>query len=211
MKHTEKTHTPSTRTGSDETVDSRLSIPSGIASLQWWPALVGVGFAVFVAFDLFTGEEHGGELASIVAASGLVYLAAAALEKPSASWAVFFGSVVVITAGKMGLVGIDATWLLLGIAAAFLGYGLIRGAHHSTAGLPLQTIAMIAFGAIAAIALYLNTAAGAYLVAAGLFAHAAWDIHHHRVNKVVSRSMAEFCCVLDIALAVAIVIATAST
>jgi hypothetical protein len=83
------------------------SLPAMVA------ALVGVGFAAFVAFDLFSGEERGGELAPIVAASGLVYLAAAALERPSASWLVFFVSVVVITAGKMGFIGVDATWVLL--------------------------------------------------------------------------------------------------
>ena len=46
------------------------------------------------------------------------------------------------------------------------------------------------------------------LVAAGLLGHAAWDAYHHRVNRVVVRSMAEFCLVLDTALAVAIVIVT---
>jgi hypothetical protein len=46
---------------------------------------------------------------------------------------------------------------------------------------------------------------GAYLVAAGLLGHAAWDADHYRANRVVVRSMAEFCLVLDTALAVAIV------
>jgi hypothetical protein len=44
-------------------------------------------------------------------------------------------------------------------------------------------------------------------VAAGLLGHAAWDVHHHRINRVV-RSLAEFCLVLDTALAAAIVIVT---
>jgi len=34
------------------------------------------------------------------------------------------------------------------------------------------------------------------------------DVHHHRTNRVVVRSLAEFCLVLDTALAVAIVIVT---
>ncbi|GLQ53686.1 hypothetical protein GCM10010862_09450 [Devosia nitrariae] len=170
--------------------------------------MVAIAFAAFVALDLFRGEEHGGELASIVAASGLVYLAAAALERPRFAWPVFIGSVVVITAAKLGLVGMDATWILLGLAALFLGYGLLRGAARSADGLPLQTIAMVGFGAVAVVALYLNEVAGAYLVAAGLFAHAAWDVYHHRANKVVARSLAEFCCVLDVLLAAAIVVTT---
>jgi hypothetical protein len=68
---------------------------------------------------------------------------------------------------------------------------------------------MVAVGVIAAIAVIVGGNVGAYLVAAGLLAHAAWDAYHHRVNKVVARSMAEFCGVLDALLAVAIVIGVA--
>ena len=179
-----------------------------LGSLQWWPTLAGIGFAVFVAMDLFNGREGGNDLAAIVVASGLVYLAAAALQKPSSAWLTFFVSVAVITVAKLGLIGVDATWLLLGLAVLFVGYGLVRGATRPAGGLPLQTVAMIAFGAVAAIALFVDPTVGAYLVAAGLLAHAAWDAYHHWTDKVVSRSMAEFCFVLDIALAVAIVAAT---
>ena len=161
-------------------------------SLQWWPTLAAVGFATFVALDLFRGNERGSELASIVAASGLVYLAAAALQKPSTAWPAFFVSVVVITAAKVGWIGSDATWFLIGLAALLAGYGLLRGATRPTGGLPLQAAAMVGFGAIAAIALIMNGQVGAYLVAAGLLGHAAWDAYHHWANKVVSRSLAEF-------------------
>jgi len=179
------------------------------SSLQWWPTLVGAGFAAFVALDMFRGSERGYELAPVVAASGLVYLGAAALQKPSTAWPVFFISVVVITAAKFGLTDFDATWVLLALAGLFVAYGLLRGATRPTGGLPLQTIAMIVYGAAAAIALLVDEVVGAYLVAAGLFAHAAWDAYHHRTNRVVVRSMAEFCFVLDVLLAVAIVIVTA--
>lgn len=176
------------------------------SSLQWWPTLAGIGFAAFVALDMFRGSEHGSDLGSIVAAAGLVYLAAAALQKPSTAWPVFFMSVVVITAAKVGLIDFDATWVLLGLAGLFAGYGLLRGATRPTGGLPLQTIAMIAFGTVAAIALIVSGDLGAYLVAAGLLGHAAWDAYHHWANKVVVRSLAEFCFVLDTLLAAAILI-----
>jgi hypothetical protein len=181
----------------------------GWRSLQWWPSLAGIAFGVFVALGLFRGGEHGGELASIVAASGLVYLAAAALRKPSTAWPVFFVSVIIITASRRGWIGVDATWVLLGLAGLFVGYGLVRRATQPPGGLPLQTIAMAIFGAVAAVALNVSEATGAYLVAAGLFAHAAWDAYHHWNNKVVARSMAEFCFVLDTLLAITIVFATA--
>jgi hypothetical protein len=182
---------------------------TGWRSLQWWPTLAGIAFAAFVSIDMFTGEESGRKIGPVVAASGLVYLAAAALQNRLTAWIVFFVSVLVITAAKLGWAQFDATWALLGLAGLFLIYGLVRGAMRPSYGLPLQTIAMIGFGAIAAIALYIDEVAGAYLVAAGLFGHAAWDVYHHRANRVVGRSMAEFCFVLDIALALAIVVTTA--
>lgn len=178
---------------------------------QWWPTVAGVAFAAFVAFDVMVGRESGRALAPIVAASGLVYLAAAALRMPSAAWPAFLVTVLVITAGRIGLINVDPTWLLIGLAGLLLGYGLLRGATRPADGLPLQAAAMVAFGAAAALALYINEVIGAYLVAAGLLAHAAWDAYHHWANKVVVRSMAEFCFVLDTILAVAIVVATLRT
>jgi hypothetical protein len=174
------------------------------SSLRWWPSLAGAALAVFVAVDMSSGSQ----LASILAASGLVYLGAAALNRPAAAWPLFLLTFVVITASKRGFIGFDATWVLLGLAAVFAGYGSLRRTARPFDLLPLQAIAMTVVGAAAAVAIIVNADVGAYLVAAGLLAHAAWDVHHHLANKVVVRSMAEFCFVLDTLLAIAIVIAT---
>jgi hypothetical protein len=172
-------------------------------TLSWWPTLAGVALAGFIAL----GTSSGSELAPILAASGLVYLGAAALRKPAAAWPLFFLTFVVITAARIGVANFDATWVFLGLAAVFVAYGLLRGAARPIDGLPLQTIAMAAVGTTAAIALIANADVGAYLVAAGLLGHAGWDVYHHRANKVVPRSMAEFCCVLDTLLAAVVVVA----
>jgi hypothetical protein len=167
-----------------------------------WPTVAGIGLAGLTGFGL----SGGSELAPILAASGLVYLGAAALQRPATAWLVFFGIFAVITATSVLADNVDATWVLLGLAVVFVAYGLVRGAARPTDGLPLQTIAMIGFGTTAAIALVVSESVGSYLVAAGLLGHAAWDVYHHRANKVVVRSMAEFCFVLDTLLAVAILI-----
>ena len=152
-------------------------------TLKWWPSLVGIALAGFIALDMPSGSE----LSAILAASGLVYFGAA-LGKPSSAWPLFFGTFLVITATKFRLITIDATWIFLGFAALFVAYGLLRGTARPMAGLPLQTIAMIAFGTTAAIALIAGKDLGAYLVAAGLLGHAAWDVYHHRVNQRSSRA-----------------------
>jgi hypothetical protein len=51
------------------------------SSLQWWPTLAAIGLVGYVAFDMSDGRD----LAPILAAAGLVYLGAAALQKPSAA------------------------------------------------------------------------------------------------------------------------------
>lgn len=167
-------------------------------------ALVGLGFAALVGFDLGSGVD----LAPVLAASAAVYLGAAALQRPAAAWPLFFATVVVITVAQLLGDRFDPTWVVLAGSVALLIYGLARGAVRPGYGLPLQTLALAGFGAAAAAALLVNPELGAYLVAAGLLGHAAWDIYHYRINRVVVRSLAEFCLVLDTALAVAIVIVT---
>jgi hypothetical protein len=175
--------------------------------LRRWPALAGVAFAAFLVF--MSGADA--DLAYVIATAALIYVGAAAFKKRVAAWPVFLATVAVIAVTDATKIGADATtWILLGLGIPLAGYGLLRGALLPRFGLPLQTLALLGFGAVAVIALLLVPAAGAYLVALGLLAHAAWDAYHHRTNKVVARSYAEFCLVLDAALAVTIVAVTAT-
>jgi hypothetical protein len=171
------------------------STPTLVGSLQWWPTLAGLALAVFVGLN----QEDGRESAPILAASGFVYLGAAALRKPGAAWPLFLGTFAVITATRIDVLPVDATWVLLGVATLLAGYGWLNRADHAFGALPLQTLAMIGTGAGAAIALIVGGDLAVYVVATGLLGHAVWDAYHHRTNKVVVRSMAEFCCVLDTA------------
>jgi hypothetical protein len=167
-----------------------------------WPTLAGLGFAALVVFDLMSGVD----LAPVLAASAAVYLGAAALQRPAAAWPLFFATGAVITLARLLDDRFDPTWAILAGSVALLIYGLLRGATRPGYGLPLQTVGLAGFGAAAAAALLVTPELGAYLVAAGLLGHAAWAVYHHRTNRVVVRSLAEFCLVLDTALAVAIVI-----
>jgi hypothetical protein len=57
---------------------------------------------------------------------------------------------------------------------------------------------MLAFGSIVLAALYVDPDLGGYLVAIGLLGHGAWDVYHYLRDRVVARSYAEFCAVLDL-------------
>ncbi|QYN37464.1 hypothetical protein K1T35_09585 [Pseudonocardia sp. DSM 110487] len=167
-----------------------------------WPALAGIAFAVLVSIGMANGVEQ----APVLAAAATVYIGCAGLRKPGAAWPIFLGSVVVITVLK--LLDFDPTLIVLGCGAALGVYGLLRGFVRPGYGLPLQSVALLGFGLVAAIALFVDTDLGAYLVAAGLLAHSAWDLYHYRTNRVVTRSLAEFCLLLDASVAVLIVVMT---
>lgn len=172
--------------------------------LQWWPSLLGLALAAFVAYDLASGRD----LASILAAAGFVYLGSAALENRAAAWPLFILTFIVISIAQAGFGSYDPTWVFVGSAALLFVYGAIRGALRRPEGLPLQSAAMVAIAALAAIAFAVDQAVGAYLIAAGLLAHAALDAWLFFIGKVVARSMTEFCFVLDTVLAIAIIVVT---
>jgi hypothetical protein len=169
-----------------------------------WPTAAAIAVAALTAYGL----AEGAELAPILAVSGLLYLGAAALQRPASAWPLFLIALVVLSVIK-AFDGPEATWIFLGFAVLFTGYGLVRGAIRPVGGLPLQALAMAAFGAIAVITLLVNETAGGILVAIGLLGHAGWDVYHHRVNRVVPRSIAEFCFVIDTLIAAAMLIVVA--
>jgi hypothetical protein len=90
------------------------------------------------------------------------------------------------------------------IAVIGLAGGRLRGPWLTAAQFP----AMLVFGAAALVALSLSPDLGGYLVAAALIGHAVLDVVVWRAGKVVARSLAEFCGVLDLTLGVAILLPT---
>ncbi|TCO30151.1 hypothetical protein EV652_105145 [Kribbella steppae] len=168
-----------------------------------WPAVAGVAMAAFAGI----GISSGAEVAAIVTASGFVYLGSAALQRRKAAWPVFAISFVVVGLGS-NVPGINATWWMVALAAALIVYGVTRGALRPSWGVPLQAVALAVCAAAALVAADANQTLAGVVVAAGLFAHTAWDIYHHRTQRVVVRSMAEFCAVLDTLLAVIVLAVT---
>lgn len=172
--------------------------------LRRWPAVAGLAAAALSAYDMTSGVDQ----ATILVAAAVIYLGAAVLGKQSTAWPLFFGSIVVITALRLLSPDLQPSWVLFGFGAIFLIYGLVRRMFEPAWGLPLQTIALLVLGGLAAIGLLISPTIGGYLVALGLLGHASLDVWLFRTNRVVARTMAEFCFVLDATLAVLIVVLT---
>ncbi|GCE77553.1 hypothetical protein [Cellulomonas biazotea] len=183
---------------------TRTAAPQHLVRRRW-ASIVGIAFAALLTADL----THGTDVAPVLTAAAVVYLGAAALRSRRTAWPLFFVTIVVVAAARLLGFDADPTWVLLGLGAVLAVVGLVRGALRPAYGLPLQGLALLVFGAVAALAPAATHDVGAYLLAAGLLAHAGWDVHHHRTQRVVPRSLAEFCVVLDVLLAAVIVAVTA--
>ncbi len=169
-----------------------------------WPTALGIAVAALAAFDL----QDGLEFAALTVLMALVYLGAAALDRRWSAW-------VLLLAGLLPTFfipsnsGIDpSVVLLLAAAPVFVVLGVARGQLRKPGGLPLQTAGMLAFGSTVLVALYVDPDFGGKLVAIAILGHAAWDAYHYLRNRVVSRSYAEFCAVVDLLLGAAILFIT---
>jgi hypothetical protein len=185
---------------------THTAVPTGSAVrsiTRRWPTAAGLAVAAISA----AGISAGSEVAPVVTASGFVYLGSAALRSRASAWPLFVLSSIFITAGNL-VPGFDPTVWMLGTVAVLTGYGLVRGALRPGWGVPLQLAVMVVLGAAALAAVAVNETVGGLLVAAGLFAHAGWDAYHHRTDRVVVRSMAEFCFALDTLLAILVLVVT---
>lgn len=170
--------------------------------LRHWPVLASLALAGVIQLVGIGGPTAAG----VLAAAALVYAGASAWGRPRSAWAVFAACSAVLVLARFVRGLPDPTWLFVGLGLALWIGGLLRrgalGRDHL-----VQGVALLVFGAVAALAVVSAPPLGGWLVAAALLTHSAWDLHHYRRRAVVAASMAEFCLVLDAALALTLVAA----
>ncbi|MER5335429.1 hypothetical protein [Micromonospora sp. NPDC002717] len=96
---------------------------------------------------------------------------------------------------------------LLALPAAYLLIGAARRQLGERRMLVLQLAGLAGWAAVALVATVVDGRLAGWLVAAGWLGHAAWDVVHHRANRVVPRGYAEWCAVIDTVVALAVVLA----
>ncbi|MFI6411573.1 hypothetical protein [Streptomyces sp. NPDC050585] len=96
--------------------------------------------------------------------------------------------------------------LLVAMPVCYLVFGAFRGELRDRRTLAVQVAGLAGFGALAALALAADARWGLYVAAAGWFAHGVWDLVHHRSGRVVPRAWSEWCGVVDVSGALAILV-----
>ncbi|GAB4000980.1 hypothetical protein GCM10029992_34860 [Glycomyces albus] len=164
-----------------------------LGPLRRWPTAVALaaGTASVIGMNI----EAVSRFAEIAFILQLEYMIIARIGLRKASWPVVLVLAGVVTATQF--LEVSTAAVLVGLSAAVLVWGALKGEAHRPGPFRVQVLGAIGFGALAAIGLAVDPDVGRYVVAAAWFFHGVWDVVHHRLDRVVSRSYAEACAVLD--------------
>jgi len=166
-----------------------------------WPTALGIAVAALTVFDL----RGGTELAALTMLMPVAYVGAAALDRRRFAWVVLLAGIAVLTVVPFTSEVVPSV-IFLAVALIFLVVGAARGELRKPGGLTLQSVGMFVFGLVVLAALYVDPDLGSYLVAFALLGHGVWDAYHLLANRVVARSYAEWCAVVDVLAGAAILI-----
>ncbi|KAB2350160.1 hypothetical protein [Actinomadura rudentiformis] len=165
-----------------------------------WPTWLALAWAAISLADVSDGLEY--MVLFVLPATGYLFLAV--VDLPRITWAVGLAAMATVVVLRM----LDINpWPALAVAVVTLAaVGLINGQLRKPGLYALQSPGALAFMAFGLLVLAVPTTVGGYLVAAGLLGHATWDAVHWRADKIVSRSFAEWCGVLDLVLGVGLLV-----
>ena len=175
---------------------------SGALARRWPTAL-----ALLVSAPSFAGPQTPGGVQALAEAMLLLplwYVVIAAVARRSWTWFVLVGVIGLFVLLRLQD-RVEPAVVLMAIALAAVLWGAARGRLVQPSFL-LQVAGLVAFAAVAVAGFLLAPDVGRYVVAAGWFAHGLWDLAHLRADSGVARTGAEWCAVVDVAIAVQLVV-----
>ncbi|MEV0616435.1 hypothetical protein AB0I81_24175 [Nonomuraea sp. NPDC050404] len=180
----------------------RLSPASWL--LRRWPTALALAMSA-LTFGGSETVEGVHSFAQILPILSLLYLVIAKLRRREATWP----GLVIGLASVIGLRILDVispAALFAAVALAVLVWAGVDGQLWKDGQFQVQALGMLFFGGLALIGLVIDPELGRYVVAAGWFLHGVWDFVHLKLDKVVARSFAEWCGVVDIVIAAELVL-----
>ncbi|MFI9551817.1 hypothetical protein [Nonomuraea endophytica] len=175
--------------------------------LHWlrnrWPTALALAMSALTVGGS-QSDAAVGSLAGTLLILPLLYLVAAKLGRREAAWPGLVIGIALVVGLRM-LDVVEPAFVYSGMALVVLVWGAVDGQLRSSGTLRVQAVGMLVFGALAFAGLIVDPEIGRYLVAAGWFFHGVWDFVHLKLDKVVARSYAEWCGVVDVVIAVQLV------
>ena len=173
------------------------------AILDRWPTALALAMSA-LSFGGSASAEGVASLAEVLLLLPLLYLVAAKLRRRQASWPGLAVGIVAVLALRV-LDVIPPAAVFSAVALAVLVWGAVDGQLRRPDPFRVQALGMLGFGALALVGLAADPDLGRWLVALGWFLHGIWDFVHLKLDKVVARSYAEWCGVVDVLVAAELV------
>ncbi|WP_026924170.1 hypothetical protein [Glycomyces arizonensis] len=172
--------------------------------LRRWPTALAIAAGALIFAGGGVDAEFVTSFGELVPLLALEYLLIAKFGRRGWSWPVVVALSLVMAAAQ--IVGLLRPSLVFGaVAVVVLVWSVADGRLLKDGMYRLQVFGMIGFGALTLVAVAVDSDAARYAVAAAWLAHAVWDFVHHRLDRVVSRSYAEACGVIDLIVAAGLV------
>lgn len=187
-------------TNSIATTDTRTGQPWWKWLLRRWPTALAL---LLTSLNMGGGGSDGDveNFAQILPLLPLLYVVMAKLEKRRATWPLLVTGIAMVFVLRMvEVIPMAAVWWA--IALVVLVWGAFDGHLAKSGTLRVQALGMLVFGGLGLIGLVIDPEVARYLIAAGWLFHGVWDFVHLVRDKVVARSFAEWCGIVDIVVAV---------
>jgi hypothetical protein len=170
--------------------------------LRRWPTWLALGLVALMLSDY----EDGLDLAVIPGIASVGYLLMAFLDRPGLTWLLFIPVTALVPFAR--LLDLSEWWVFtaitVGLGVAGLALGRLRRPDLRT----LQVVIAAVLLGLSITAIGIAGDAGRLLVALALVGHASVDLVLWRANRVVSRTFAEWCGVLDLSLGALLIAVT---
>lgn len=163
--------------------------------LRRWPTVLAAGVVIT------TGALPPMPAMHFLPVLPLLYVVLVAIGRRWATWPVL--AVLTVLYVVLEQYAVD-TFTAFAVLAAVGTVAAVLAGRSREAG--LQAVGFVAFFVVGLGAMYLDRTAGILLIAGGWAAHGLWDFWHLLRDKVVARTFAEACGVLDILAAVGLLL-----
>lgn len=167
-----------------------------------WPTALAVAMTVATAGGDVDGQVAG--LGEALPFLSMLYVVTARTRRPRLAWPLLgAGFALIVGLRVLDLVPVAAVAVLLGVALLVWS---ATGGHAHRQDVRTQALGLVGFTALAVTGLAIDPEIGLYVVAAGWLLHGVWDFVHLKLDRVVVRSYAEWCGVIDVLVAVQLVL-----
>jgi hypothetical protein len=182
--------------------------PARVSLTQRWPTALALVSAVAAIVLLDHTVEQFGPL--VVTMAG-IYLMTYALGPPLTVWPSFVALSIVFGVSRalddLDALPVDPAVVMTAVVVLLWLWTVLRRRFTDGSTFTLQTAGLVGFGAVTLVCAAIAPRWGLALAGVGWLAHGIWDAYHFATNKVVHRTYAEFCGVIDVVVGPALIVA----